>query len=483
MEEKAVRGVPWTMVTFALTRLLTLATMVLLARLLVPADFGVVALAILVIGVMGVLGDVGLGSTLVLRQDLDRRAQGTVFSLMLGMGVAAAGLLAAVSPLVSRLLGEPRLTPVLAVLALSLVLNGLNWFYEPILLRELEFRRRFGAQVVQALGYTVTAVAFAAADGGYWSLVAGQLAGASLYGVALLRLTPYRVRPRFDRAVARDVLGTSRGFMAQGGLAFLRQNADYAAVGRVLGSAQLGVYSVAYRLSEIPSWAVADPVAKVTFPGFARMRARGEDVVPAFLSALHLVALVTLPMGLILSAAAGPLTRVVFGERWLAMIGPLTVLGLWGALRPLQVTLGWFVNSLGHPGRSALVSAAVVVPLFAATFLGAHLSGASAVASAMLGEVIVTSLAFAFVVRTSAGLPLARIWRTIRPLLLAGAAAWIAVKVFAGAVPEALAVAAAAPVGLAVYLALAALLDRSGLHGAVAQLAEALGRRRAVAVQ
>lgn len=482
MEEKAVRGVPWTMVTFALTRLLTLATMVVLARLLVPADFGVVALAILVIGVMGVVGDVGLGSTLVLRQDLDRHAQGTVFSLMLGMGVLAAALLAAISPLVARLLGEPRLTPLLAVLALSLVLNGVNWFYEPILLRELEFRSRFGAQVAQALGYTVTAVAFAVADAGYWSLVAGQLAGASLYAVALLRLTPYRVRPRLDRAVARDVLGTSRGFMAQGGLAFLRQNADYAAVGRVLGSAQLGVYSVAYRLSEIPSWAVADPVAKVTFPGFARMRARGEDVVPAFLSALHLVMLVTLPMGLILSAAAGPLTRVVFGERWLAMIGPLTVLGVWGAVRPLQVTLGWFVNSLGHPGRSALVSAAVVVPLFAATFLGAHLSGASAVACAMLGEVIVTSFAFAFVVRASAGLPLARIWRTIRPLVLAGVAAWIAVRVVAGSVPDALAAAASAPVGLAVYLALAALLDRSGLRGAAAQLAEALGRRRAVAV-
>lgn len=482
MEEKAVRGVPWTVVTFALTRLMTLATMVLLARLLVPADFGIVALAILVIGVMGVVGDVGLGSTLVLRQDLDRRAQGTLFTLMLAMGAVAAVLLATLSPLLARMFGEPRLAPVLAVLAFALVLNGLNWFYEPILLRELEFRRRFAAQVAQTLGYTVAAVALAVLGAGFWSLVAGHLVGSSLYGAALLRLTPYRVRPRFDRAIARDVLDTSRGFMAQGGLAFLRQNADYAAVGRVLGSAQLGIYSVAYRLSEIPSWAVADPVAKVTFPGFARMRARGEDVVPSFLSALHLVVLVTLPMGVILSAAAGPVTRVIFGERWLAMIGPLTVLGLWGAARPLQVTLGWFVNSLGHPGRSALVSAAVIVPLFAATFLGAHLSGASAVAAAMLGEVIVTSLGFAIVVRAKAGVPLRRLSQTVRPLVLAGGAAWIAVRVVTGALPDLVAVAAAAPVGLAVYLALAALLDPGGLRAAGAQLADTIGRRRAVAV-
>ena len=101
-------------------------------------------------------------------------------------------------------------------------------------------------------------------------------------GAGADRARPYRVRPRLDRAVARDVLGTSERLHGSGGVAFIQQNADFLAVGRVLGSAQLGLYTMAFRLSEVPYWAIADPAAKVTFPSFRGCDTRGrrDAVVP-----------------------------------------------------------------------------------------------------------------------------------------------------------------------------------------------------------
>ncbi len=241
MEDRAVRGVPWTLISYALNRVVLLLTVVVLARLLVPEDFGLVALAMVAVQLSNVLSDLGLSGTLVLRQDLGERAKGTVLTLMLGMSVLLAVILAASAPLIGDLFDEPRLGGVLAVLSLGIVISGVTWFYETALQRELEFRRRFLALTVQVVAYAGVAIALAALGAGVWSLVAGQLSSLLAFAAVLLWLAPYRVRPAFNRDDARDILGTSKGFLLQGGLGFVSGNADYLSVGSVLGASQPGL--------------------------------------------------------------------------------------------------------------------------------------------------------------------------------------------------------------------------------------------------
>ena len=153
LESKALRGMPWTIMSYGANKLITVGTTVVLARLLVPADFGLFALALLATNGLSMFNDLGLGGTLVLRQDLDRRAQGTVLTVMMATAATLAVLLAAASPLIARAFGEPRLEEILLALAPLILFGGVNWFHEALLQRELEFRRRFVAQTAQSVVY------------------------------------------------------------------------------------------------------------------------------------------------------------------------------------------------------------------------------------------------------------------------------------------------------------------------------------------
>ncbi len=485
MEEKAIRGIPWTFLTLAGSRLVQIGGTVVLARLLVPEDFGLVALALTISIFLGLVANLGLGGVFVVDQDLDARAKGTYLTMFLALGAGFALVMAALAPLAARFFDEPQLDEV--VLALSVMVffsGGLNWFYEALLQRELEFRSRFVAQMVQAVTYSGIGVLLAALGAGVWSLVAGQIVGAAAYAVALVSLAPYRVWPAFDPAAAARGVREGRGFLVQTVTGFAAQNVDIVIVGRVLGVARLGYYSMAVRLGELPNWVIAESLAKVTFPGFARMRHRREDVTPAFLSALNLVAFATCPLGIVLSGAAEPITLVVFGERWAGMIGPLGVLGIWAAVKPVRATTAWFLNSVGHQAVLGRLSLAMLILLVPTVSAAARLGGITDVAWVVLAESVVATAALAWFARARAGVSFGRQWKAVAPVALACPLAWVACRAVAEATGGAVGVVALAlplAAGLAAYLAVVVLVDPKLPRHALGQARRMFGRTAAAA--
>jgi lipopolysaccharide exporter len=478
MDDRAIRGVPWTFLSFGVTKLITLAATVVLARLLDPSDFGLMALALLAFGFLGLFRDLGLGATLVLRQDLDERAHGTILTLMIATAVGVSLLVAASAPLAAELLDEPRLNSLLPALAATSVFASLAWFYESLLQRDLDFRRRFVGQLTQSLGFALSAIPLAAAGLGVWSLVLGQIASMVAYSGVYLLIVPHRVRPAYDGSVTREAFKTGRGFLVQGWLAWVTQNIDYLAVGRILGTAQLGFYSMAYRLSELTHFGIADPIAKVTFPAFARMRHEGRQIAGAYLSALRLVALAVVLIGAVLSGAADPFTRAVFGAEWAPMIGVLAVLGLWAAAKPLQATVGWLLNSTGHAGALAALSAAILVPEIPLLIVAANQS-TTAVAAVVLGETMVATVAAAVVVQRRVGLAIAAQARVLAPLLAAGAVAWLAsrgVTELTDGISPVVSLALGMAAGAAGYAAAVRILEPDMFTFARHQLRRAFGR-------
>lgn len=480
MEDKAVRGVRWTILKFAGPRGIGLVTMVVLARLLVPADFGLVAIGTIVVEFFTLFADFGLGHTLVLRQDLDRRAQGTILTLMIALGVTVAGLAFATAPLLATALGEPRAGDVIAVLAVILSFVGLSSFYDQLLRRELEFRRLFVASVLQSLVYATIAITLAALGAGVWSIVIGQAVSMAILSATLVALSPYRVRPTFHRGAAREAVSVGKGFLFQGGVAYLGKNADYIAIGRMLGTAPLGIYATAFRLAEVSFKTVTNPVAVVTFPGFSRMLRRKENVRPAFLSVLRLVALVACPIGVLLSAVADPFVRALFGEQWLAMIAPLTVLGIWAALRPLQNQTAWLLNAFGEQMRIAWTQAAVLAVTVPALFFAAALGGITAVAWVLVARVAVTLAIISGLAARRAGVAVKDQWRAVRAVVLASPFAWVGAlgvtEVASGELAVGLVLPLSAVTGLGVYAGLVSLLEPGTLQYAAAQLRRIFAR-------
>lgn len=471
MEERAIRGVPWTLLAYAASKAVGVVTVILLARLLVPEDFGVVALALIAIDLVYVVGEMGLGSALILRPDLDRRGEGTVLGILMASDAALAVALAATAPLVASLVGEPRLRNVLIALAVLPLLSGPVTFYNAVMQRELAFRRSSTAQMVRPVVAAVVSVGLAIAGAGVWSLVVGQIASFIVYGGLVVRLAPYTVAPVFDVRIARDVLRTGRGFLFQGAIAYVQQNIDYVAVGRALGAGPLGAYSLAFRQAELPHWAIADPVAKVTFPAFARVRGDRESLERSYLNVFKLIALICCPLGVLLSAAAEPFTRGLLGDRWLAAIAPLAVLGILGAVRPLQVTMAWLLNSVGQAGLLSVVSAVGLLPLAPAVVLAASYGGLATVAYVVLGHVLLETAVLAVVIERRCAISVRLQIRAVLPLTLASLPAWLAAHAVARALVDApvLALTASALVGLAAYVVVLGLLDRRELVFVVRQ--------------
>lgn len=478
MEEKAVNGVRWTLLTYAVGKVVTLTSTIVLARILRPQDFGVVMLAFVAINVVGLFGDLGLGATLVVRQDLDRRGTGTVLTLLMATGAVLAALLVAAAPFLGDAFHEHRLGGVLVALAPLTVLGSINWFYQWLLQRELEFRTRFFGYVAQALVYGAVSVTAALSGAGVWSIVAGHFFGNLAMTTVFLLSARTRVPPAFDRSIVRSLLATSRGFLLQSTSTLLQQNADYVAVGRTLGSTPLGLYSMAYRLSELPHLAVADPVARVTFPGFTRMRARGEDVTGSHLRTVRMVALVTAPIGVLLSASAAPFTRLVYGPRWVPMIGALSVLALWGAVKSVQVTVEAVLNAVGGADEAGVIALVLLALQAPALFVAADRGGLTSVAWVLLAGVSVSALAIVARVGRRLGIGFRAHATAIGPVAVASAATWVVARVTSDALrsvatPVALVTAVAA--GGAVYVAIVSVLAPGSFRRSFDQMRGTVG--------
>lgn len=460
------RDVPWTFVSFGLTKAIALLTTVALAHLLDPSDFGLMALATLAFGALGLFQDLGLGATLVLRQDFEEKALETVLTLLIITSVAVMVIVLALTPVASSLLDQPRLNTILPVLSTTALFSTLAAFYDSMMQREMDFKRRFVGQTSQALSLALISIPLAIAGLGVWALVLGQVASMIVYSAVYLAIAPHRIRPGFDRGIAREAFVSGRGFLAQGWLAWINENIDYLLVGKLLGEAQLGFYSMAYRLSELTHFGIADPVAKVTFPAFARMRAKGEDIATSYLSALRLVALLACAVGGILSGAAAPFTLGIFGSNWAQMVAPLAVLGIWAALVPIQATIGWLLNSTGHAGSVGTLTAVILVPEIPLLIIAAH-SSTAAVSWVILAQAAVSIPVLAHVVHRKLHIHIVPHIRALAPIALATGAAWLVSRLTANATDEIAPLVSlffSVLLGVAAYSAIMAALDRDTLR-------------------
>jgi O-antigen/teichoic acid export membrane protein len=293
-------------------------------------------------------------------------------------------------------------------------------------------------------------------------------------------LAPYRVHPAFDRKVAVSAFRTGRGFLGQGMAMYIRQNVDTVTVGLAFGDRRLGFYSMANRFGDLIYWTIAHPVGKVTFPSFARSSHQGDDIRPTFLRVLGMVGLVSCPIGIIMSAAAEPFTRAVFGDRWLPMVGPLAIMGLWAAVRQMDQTVGWLLNSIGRAGAVAWLSVFILIPLILGCWLAASVGGLTAVALVPLGDTMLSAGLSSLLARRYLDLSLRRQWRAIAPAVLASIPTWFVTWGVGQLVNPGrhavVALAAAIVAGCLTYLCSVWLLAPSMLRQSVTQVGRMLGR-------
>ena len=319
-----------------------------LARLLTPANFGVLALASIVIGFVQPFGDFGLGAALVQRTVLTDRHVRVAFTLSVLLGVTIAGVLAGAAPLAAAVMRNPEVAPLLRVLSLGFALRGTAIVSGALLRRRLEFKRQFFIDSGSLVGYCGVAIVLAVRGYGVWSLVWGSLCQTSISAAAQFAVVRHSARPLMARREVGDLLDFGVGSALGAVVNYMALNGDNFVVGRTLGAASLGLYNRAYMLMNVPYTYAASAMTAVLFPAFAQIQDERARLQRGYLLLTRLAGIVAAPTLGTLAIGAPHVVPALFGPQWTGAVVPLQILCLAGYFRALYHIGGVVAQSVGR---------------------------------------------------------------------------------------------------------------------------------------
>lgn len=343
----AVRGAGATLLSQGARFALQMAALIVLARLLSPSAFGLVAMVTSAMGVAELIRDFGLSSAAIQAKHLDDAERTNLFWVNVAIGGACALVAAAAAPLIAELYSEPHVRPIVWSLAWLLLVSGMTTQFRAELSRSLRFTSLAVTDVVaQALGIA-TAITAALLGAGYWSLVGQQIV--FVVTTCVLAVGLCRWRPGLpDRSVSiRRFFRFGGGVLGTQVLGYTTNNADNVGLGAVWGAGPLGIYSRAYQLLIVPLNQINTPMTRVVLPVLSRMQ---DD--PAgyqrYIEKAQLIGSYLLATGFGVAAALSqPLVALLFGPRWSAVAPVFAVLALGGIFRGVGLVTYWIFLSRG----------------------------------------------------------------------------------------------------------------------------------------
>jgi len=446
---QGARGALWQGVAYVTGKSVVAITTIVLARMLVPQEFGLVALATVFVTYVDVVADLGVGQAVIYFRDRPGAvAAATVCSTVVGALFCVLTLAAA--PAVGAFFDERAAEPLVRVLAWSLFFGAVGSVAQAVLRRDLRFRTLGLVTVAQSLTVAVVSIVLVLQGRGPVSLVVGTLAGAVVGAlVAWTAVSPHRGIPwSFSSADVRAVLGY--GLPLAGGvlLAKLVADVDYLIVGRELGTTELGIYTLAFRVPEMLIVNVFFVLATVTFPLYTRAGSDPPRLRRGYLTSVRLQSTYGLVAGAGLAVTAGVSVPVVLGERWAAATVPMALLAGYAAFRSLGAGANDVYKAMGRP-RTTLAVAAVRLAVLTPVLIVSSRWGIVGIAAAQL----ICAAVFSFFMQSLAvrlvGLSRRELLRAMAPGAAAAAGVTLACLVVL-TVPTPAAVAPDGPVVLAV---------------------------------
>lgn len=428
VKSRVLRSGMWAGMSEVSTSLLGIVRSVVLARLLTPDIFGVMALAMVVVRAIETFTRPGVAQALIARQQGFEKACNTAFTMLVVRGFLLAALLAAVAPWIGDFYESPKLPLMLQVLGGVFILTGFRNINIIARQRELEFRSLTYLTQVSAIVGTIATIAVAWWLRSVWALVAGQLISAILGAVLSYVFLPGRPRFEFDREIARDLMRYGKFITGSSMLLYIATEIDSAVIGKVLGHAELGYYAVASTIAQTMTTQLAKVAAGIMMPAYSKLQTDIPALRNAYLRTLGLVMFAVLPAALGLVLVAEPLLRVVYGEKWLLAIVPLQLLAVFGLFRSMAAFTGYLFEGIGQPKVAftmAGVRLVVILPLIVPAALYYGLAGVAITVIAGMAAQWIVGLCYLYK-RLDIGLGkiLRTMWQPVWTTAVMGLAVW-----------------------------------------------------------
>lgn len=329
----------WLAWSRGVVQVFSFATTLLVARILMPADYGVMALASVWTTSVGMVAEMGLGAAIIQFRDLDRREIDTCFWMTMTSATIGWAALSVGAPMIADWFGAPRLAEVLPVLGLVLPLTSCRIVSDSLLRKRLALDRVSQAEVIGGVVTLPVMLGCALAGFGVWTLVIGALLAPAVRSATTFAFAPWRPGLHLGGKRAKEMLHYSVTTLGVNILWVLRERADEVIVGKITGQVVLGLYSMAKELALLPGSKISTVVNMLSSPMMAELQTNVDAMRRAFYRAMRLTAALALPTSAGTALVANEIVAVLLGPKWLSSVPILRLLCLYAAVRAIDVLL------------------------------------------------------------------------------------------------------------------------------------------------
>ena len=327
------------------------ATMMVLARLLSPEDFGLQGMVVALTGFLGLFRDAGLGSATIQKHEVTDEQTSTLFWINVVIGAVLATLCAALAPLVVRFYHEPRLYWVVVVSGLAFLFNGLAAQHGALLQRGMRFVTQAKIDVLSLAVSSAVGVVMALLGCRYWSLVGMAIANSMVAAAALWIVVPWVPGPPRRRSGIRSMLHFGGLATCNSFVVFLAWNAEKILLGRFWGADALGLYGRAFQLVTLPVQQLNTAVTGVAFPALSRIQHDAKRLARSFLKGYSVLISLTVPVTISCALFPDEIVRIVLGAKWMAAAPIFRLLAPVALVFAVANPLSWLVMSTGRAGQ------------------------------------------------------------------------------------------------------------------------------------
>lgn len=375
-KKKTLRnGIGWSSFGQIGTQALSFGFGIVLARLLEPSEFGLLAMVVVFTGFAEVFKDLGFGSAIIQRKDLEDKDLSTSFWLNVGIGFLLFLIFFFSSELIANFYDNPEIILITKVISVNFVISALSATHQSLVIRNLDFKLRAKLTMISLTISSLTGVILAFKGYGVWALIFSMLLKNGVLCLLYWKISSWK--PSFKVSKSSFKILFQFGSMAtlNSIFGYLSKNTDNLIIGKLMGDFSLGLYSRAYGIMLLPIRNISGGFKTALFPTLSKIQDNLIEVKRLYLKSTRLVAFLSFPLMFGLSALAEPFVLFVYGENWLEMVPVLKLLSLLGALSSLMTFNGTIFYSMGRPSFETKIYLITTPALILAFFFGIKMNG------------------------------------------------------------------------------------------------------------
>jgi len=385
MKHKIFGGVVWNFTGLMIDNGLRMIVKLILARLLLPEDFGIIGFAVLFMGIINIFSDLGMSAALIQRKDTELKPidYDTAFWVGIGWGLFLAIVLTfIITPISVNFFNEPRLNSILPVLSISLIIGPLSTIHIVNITREMDFKRIVVPQNVSHVAAAIIAIVMAFMGFGVWSLVFQRLLAVFFLVLIYTFESTWRPQMRFSKVSFKKIFNFGIYTTGTSIFNYLTGNIDYLLIGKMLGAQPLGIYSLAYNVTYIIRSQIMNVTNKVFFPVYSKIQNDSEKIKRYYFKIIKYNCIVIYPIMIALIFFAKPLVLIGLGEKWIEAVIPIQFMAGAGLVHLLTSSNTILLRGIGRPRLEMIMSIiktmGVTVPFIVLGVIYNGINGAAA---------------------------------------------------------------------------------------------------------